>query len=1035
MNISELSVKRPTLVVVIFTILVFLGYMSFKSLNYELLPNFQSPVFTVVTVYPGASPTEVENSVSKRIEDAISSLSGIETIRSISQEGISVVMVELNLKADLDAVTNEAVRKVQSARSLFPPQVLEPSVSKFSTNDFPIITLSVNADLPSAELFDELKYRIIPAFAKSEGVGVINIMGETEREIQVNVDKGKIDNFNLSILQVLQAVQAANIDFPAGRIINEDRQLLLRMSAKYTRISDIANLVIKQMPDGSLLYLKDIAEVVDSEKDANSIYRVNGIQSVGLQILKQEDANAVSVCNAIKKEINQLEKQYAGINLRFTIPQDGSIMIMDAARSVGKDLILAIILVTILMILFLHSPRNALIVMVAIPLSLMSTFTGFYIFGYSLNLMSLLAMTVVIGTLIDDAIVVLENIYRHLEMGKNRLQATYHGVKEVNLTVISTSLVLIVVFLPVALSDSLITPIIAPFAMIVVIAITLSTLTALTIVPLLTSRFSKLENNGGFKWWRSFIHLFEKSISGFSGFIMQLLQWSFRHKFITLGIATVLFISSIILPAGGFIGSEFLSVGDIGEGIVRLEYPQYYTLSQNNQITRRIEELISQKPEVANIYASVGSTSGLLLSQSGSHMSEINIKLIDKTQRNISSDVFMKKLEDAIEETFPDVKARAATVTILGGADETPIQIVFQSVNTDTLYAFAERMSEKISRIPGTSSVKLSIEGGFPEVVIKIDKEKMARLGLSPEVVGSTIHTSFSGNTNSKFQSGDYEYDINVRLDAFNRKSLIDVENLTFLNHFGQTVKLKQFAEINEQTGTSQRERFGRVSSVILESKALGRAVGDIGKDIIALLDNTDFPEGVSYLPYGDLKYQDEAFGSLGSALWIAIVLVYLILVALYENYLHPFVVLFSIPLSIIGALYSLALTQQALTLFSMLGMIILVGLVTKNAILVVDFTNQLRKEGKDIKDALFLAVELRLRPILMTAISTVVGMLPIALSQGAGSEWKSGLGWVLIGGITSSMFLSLIIVPLIYLLAEQIKEAQKGWFANIKTK
>ncbi|TVQ07598.1 MAG: efflux RND transporter permease subunit, partial [Bacteroidetes bacterium] len=703
MNISELSVKRPTLVVVIFTILVFLGYMSFKSLSYELLPNWQSPIFTVVTLYPGASPSEVESSVSNRIEDAISALSGIETIHSISQEGISMVVVEISLKADIDVVTNEAVRKVQSARNLFPPQVLEPSVSKFSLNDFfPIITLSVNADLPSAKLFDELKHRIIPALAKSEGVGVISIIGETEREIQVNVDKGKLDYYNLSVLQVLQAVQSSNIDFPAGRIINEERQMLLRMSAKHTHISDIANLVINQMPDGSLLYLKDIAEVVDSEKDATSIYRVNGMQSVGLQIFKQEDANAVSVCNAIKKEIQQLEKQYAGINLRFTIPQDGSILIMDAARSVGKDLILAIILVTILMVLFLHSPRNAVIVMIAVPLSLISTFTGFYIFGYSLNLMSLLAMTVVIGTLIDDAIVVLENIYRHLEMGKNRWQATYYGVKEVSLTVISTSLVLIVVFLPIAISDSLITPIIAPFAMIIVIAIILSTLTALTVVPLLTSRYSKLQNNGRFSWWRGFVNLFEKGITGFSGFIMQLLQWSFRHKFITLGIATVLFISSILLPAVGFIGTEFLSVGDVGEGIVRLEYPQYYTLSQNNQLTKQIEEYISRKPEVNHIYASVGSTSGMLSTQRGSHMSEINIKLIDKTRRDISSDVFMKKLEDEIEETFPDVKASAATLTLLGGADETPIQIVFQSANTDTLYAFAERMSKEISRIPGT---------------------------------------------------------------------------------------------------------------------------------------------------------------------------------------------------------------------------------------------------------------------------------------------------------------------------------------------
>ena len=1022
MNVSELAIKRPTLVVVVFTILVFLGVMSFTSLNYELLPEFSSPVFTVSTVYPGAGPTEVENSVTKRIEEAVSGLSNVETIRSISQEGVSVVFIELKLKADVEAVVNEAVRKVQSVRSLLPPQVLEPSVSKFSVSDLPIITLSVSANLPAAKLYDELNYQIIPALAKTEGVGEINILGETEREIQVNIDHNKLDNNNLSILQVVQAIHASNTDFPAGKIKNADRQTLLRMSAKYTHVSDIANLVVSQMPDGSMVKLKDIAEVTDTEKDAATIYRVNGVQSVGLQIKKQDDVNAVTVCDAVKAETVKLEDQYAGIQLKFTVPQDGSQIILDAARSVGFDLLLAIILVTIIMFFFLHSGRNAIIVMIAVPLSLIASFIGMSLLGYTLNLMTLLAMSLVIGTLVDDAIVILENIYRHLEMGKNRWQATIDGVKEIGLSVVSITLVLIVVFLPVALSESIISPIIAPFAMVIVITVLLSLLVAFTVVPLLTSRFSKLEKLNRKALWGRVITFFEKGIDAFSRVIMQLLSWSLRHKFATLSIAALLFISSLMLPAGGFIGNEFMSVGDMGECLVTLEYPRDYTLKQNSNVTRKIEEIISQKPEVTNIYTSVGSTSGMLVAQSGNYQSEINIKLVDKTRRDVSSSLFVKRLEREINETFPDVKARSAVLSMIGSTDEAPIQIVFQGANTDTLYDFAEEMRQKIGQIPGTNNVKLSIEGGSPEVVIKIDKDKMARLGVSPEVAGATIQTSFSGNTDSKFQIGDYEYDINIRLDAFNRQSVKDVENLSFLNNYGQTVKLKQFADITEESGTSKLERFGRISSITLESQALGRAAGDIGNDIFVLLNETDFPQGVTYVPYGELKYQGDAFGSLGMALLIAIILVYLIMVALYESYLHPFVVLFSIPLSIIGALYALALSQQSLSIFSILGIIILVGLVTKNAILVVDFTNSLRKEGKELTEALVTAVKLRLRPILMTAVSTVVGMLPIALSHGAGSEWKSGLGWVLIGGMSSSMLLTLIVVPVVYLVAEKMK-------------
>ena len=527
MNISEMSVKRPTIVVVVFTILVFLGYMSFNSLNYELLPKFTSPVFTVATVYPGAGPLEVENSVSKRIEEAISGLPNIDVIRSISQEGISVVIVTLKTGADVDPVVNDAIRKVQFIRSLLPPQVLEPSISKFSVNELPIMTLGVKADMSASKLYDELNYRIKPAFAKIDGVGEISLMGGTEREIQVNINHEKLDNYHLSILQVVQTIQASNIDFPAGKITSSQTQTLLRMSAKFTNISDIANLTISRFPDGSLIKLKDIAEVIDAEKDATTLYRVNGLQSVGIQIKKQDDANAVAVCDAVKKEITQLGEQYSSSNLEFSIPQDGSLIIMDAAKSVAKDLTIAIILVTFIMLFFLHSGRNAIIVMIAVPLSLVSSFLGMSLFGYTLNLMTLLAMSLVIGTLVDDAIVVLENIYRHLEMGKNRMQATIDGVKEIGLSVVSITLVLVVVFLPVAVSKSMISPIIAQFAMVVVISVVLSLLVAFTVVPLLTSRFSKLEHLDRKTLWGKIISTFERGIDRFSNLIQHTLVWSF----------------------------------------------------------------------------------------------------------------------------------------------------------------------------------------------------------------------------------------------------------------------------------------------------------------------------------------------------------------------------------------------------------------------------------------------------------------------------------------------------------------------------
>jgi HAE1 family hydrophobic/amphiphilic exporter-1 len=1022
MNISELSIKRPTLVVVLFTILSFLGYISLKSLNYELIPKFSTPYFSVVTAYPGASPTEVENSLTKPVEEAVSGLPNVETIRSISQEGISMVIVELKLKADVDAVLNEAVRKIKSAQSDFPKSALEPSVSKISVDDSPVISLGVRANLPAFQLYDELNYRIKPAFAKIEGVGEVGLVGGTQREIQVNIDHNKLDNYKLSILQVLQAIQLSNMDFPAGKITTEKSQTLLRMSAKYKKTDDIKNLVVVRMQDGTLVKLNDIAEIIDTGKDMTSIFRVNGEQSVGVQIKKQDDANTVDVCQAVKKEVLQLENQYAAQDMKFSIPQDSSLFILEAAQSVTKDLLIAIVLVTLIMVLFLHSVRNAVIVMIAVPLSLIASFIGMELMGYTLNLMTLLALSLVIGTLVDDAIVVLENIYRHLEMGKSKWQATLDGIKEIGLSVMSITLVLVVVFFPVALSESIIAPIISPFAMVIVIVITLSLLVAFTAVPLLTSRFSKLEQINRTSVWGKFIAGFETAIDRFGQFIQSVLVWALRHKIGTLGIAVILFVASLELLGGGFIGSEFVSVGDMGECILTIEYPKDYAIQQNNLTTRRIEKVISSKKEVVNIYTSVGSSSGMLTVQGGNYKSEINIKLVDKNERDISSNRFVKKLERELNATFPGVKVRSAVVSMIGGSDENPIQVVFRAANSDTLFAFAERMKNEIARIPGTNNVKLSIEGGSPEVVIKVDKDRMNRLALSLDIVGATIQTAFSGNTDSKFQVGDYEYDINVRLDAFNRQSVSDVENLTCINAYGGPVKLKQFCDVTEETGTSKLERYARMSSVTIEGQALGRAVGDIGTDLQLLLNKTVFPSGVNYVLESELKYQGDAFGSLGLALIISIFLVYLIMVALYESYLHPFVILFSIPLSIIGALLALALVRQNLSIFSMLGIIMLVGLVTKNAILVVDFTNTLRKAGNSLLKSLITAVKLRLRPILMTAISTVVGMLPIALSHGAGAEWKSGLGWVLIGGMTSSMLLTLIVVPVVYLVTEQTK-------------
>jgi multidrug efflux pump subunit AcrB len=642
---------------------------------------------------------------------------------------------------------------------------------------------------------------------------------------------------------------------------------------------------------------------------------------------------------------------------------------------------------------------------------------------FTLNIVTLLSLSLMIGTLVDDAIVVLENIYRHMEMGKSAKQASVDGIKEIGLSVVSLTLVLLVVFVPVALAPGVVRPIFQAFSLTIAITVAISLLVAFTVVPLMTSSFGKLthiENKG---FWGSLIYAFESAVNVLHKIIMKILGMALNHRITTLILAVILFGLSIALIPMKFIGFEMVANGDNDEVNVSLEYVKDISVQQNNEITRLIENDVLRMPEVVSVYAGVGANSSRFGS-SGGYQSSMGVKLVDKNLRSRSSEEFAADLERHINASYAGVKAIVAAAAMMGGGGgmQAPVQMVLQGSDRDELLAFASTMLDTLSHVSGIRNIKLSSDFGSPEVVVDIDREKMARLGLDLGSVGGTLQYAFAGNTNAQFLKGDYQYDINVRFDNFDRRSAEDVGNLTIMSQLGAPVKLKQIADIREGTGPNQMERYGRIPSITLNGNIEGRSIGDIGRDVEAKLKENLKGTDMTYQVEGQLKNMGEVFGSLLMALVASIILVYLVMVALYESYLYPFVVMFSIPLSVIGALWALALTNNTLSLFTLLGMIMLVGLVAKNAILVVDFTNQIKKQKNSVYKALHEAVEIRFRPILMTAMACVIGMLPIALGSGAGSEWKRGIGWVIMGGMTSSMFLSLIVVPVIYSLLESLK-------------
>lgn len=1025
MKLAEISIKRPSLVIVLFTILTLGGILSYTLMGYELIPKFETNMVTISTVYPGASPAEVETSVTRKIEDAVGSLENVKKVESSSYESLSVIMVQLNDGADVDYALNDAQRKVNAILADLPDDVKAPSLNKFSLDDLPIITMSISSDkLNSKDLYDLLDKKIEPIFSRVNGVAQVDLVGGQEREIQVNLDEKKLQGYGLSIGDVQQAILSSNLDFPTGSLKTRTTKSTIRLSGKYKSTEEMNNLVVSNK-NGAQVRLSDIATVFDSQKDVEKVARFNQFPTILMQVKKQSDANAVSVSESVQKTIKTVEEAYKVQGVKVKIVNDTTEFTLESANHVIFDLFLAIILVAIVMLLFLHSIRNAFIVMVSIPASLVAAFIGMNLMGYTLNLMSLLGLSLVVGILVDDAIVVLENIYRHMEMGKSKIRAAYDGASEIGFTVAAITLVIVVVFLPIAMSSGLVANILAQFCVTVVIATLLSLLASFTIIPWLSSRFGKLEHLTGKNWFEKFILWFEGLIDKFTHWITGILEWCLKttlRRISTVVITFIVLISSFMLVAFGFIGGEFFPPIDRGQFLVQMELSKDATVEKTNQLTLDVEKFLRNDKDVVDLITTVGQQStGFGGAQATTYQSEVQVNLTDKSERSESTNIKAAKIKRQLEEKFTGVEFKTAPIGIMG-AENAPIEMVVTGPDNETAVKEATRILDLLKKVPGAVDAELSTDTGSPEVQVSIDRDKMSSLGLNLSSVGQTMQTAFNGNTDGKFRAGEYEYDINIRFGDVNRQSIDDVKNLMFTNPQGQQVRLSQFADVKMGSGPSLLERRDKSPSVKVRAKAVGRPVGDVANEWAdQFMKSTKKPVGVEYIWSGDMENQQEGFGTLGIALLAAIVLVYLVMVSLYDSFVYPFVVLFSIPLAMIGVMVILALTANSLNIFTMLGMIMLIGLVAKNAILIVDFTNARKAAGANTHDALVQANHARLRPILMTTIAMIFGMLPIALATGAGAEMNKGLAWVVIGGLTSSLFLTLIIVPVVYSLFDSV--------------
>ena len=1022
MKITDISIKRPSIIIVLFIILTLGGLFSYTQLGYELVPKFDINVITIQTIYPGASPSEVESSVTKKIEDAVSSLESIKKVESKSLENVSVVMITLNAGADVNYLVTDAQRKINTVLKDLPDDVDPPSLSKFSLDDVPIISLAVRSSLSEKELYDLLDKKVQPVFSRINGVAKVDMIGGEQREIQVSVDPKKLEGYGLTIGQVQQVIATSNLDFPTGAITTRENRTTLRLAGKVNSIDDLRNLPITT-PRGITIMLRDVADVQDGIKELEKIARLNGDNTILLQVFKQSDANAVEVSKGVQLTIEQVQKDYAANKLQIDIANDTSVFTLNAANNVMHDLIIAIILVGLIMLFFLHSLRNAAITMVAIPLSLIATFIGISLMGYTLNLMSLLGLSLVVGILVDDAIVVIENIHRHMEMGKSKIRAAFDGTREIGFTVSAITLVIVVVFLPIAMSSGLVANILAQFCVTVVMATLLSLLVSFTIVPWLYSRFGKLELIKPSSFVGKIVHSFERGLDKFTHWISGILKWSLRtrlNKVVTLLFAIVLFFSSLALVGMGYVGGEFFPAMDRGEFFVQFELPKDASLEKTNELTRKAETFMAKKPEIVDMITTVGQASDGMISTSGTrYKSEIHVKLIDEYKGK--SKLYAVKLKRELENELIGAKVKLVNVGMFG-AEQAPLKLTVIGPTVEEAGAFAKQIMDSLRTIPGATEIKLTAEDGNPDIRVKVDREKMTSLGLNIATIGMSMQTAFSGNTDNKYRVGDSEYDINIRFSDNSRASIADVKDLKFINNAGASISLEQFASVEPSSGPTLLERRDKSPSVSIEGNAVGIPMGTVAAQWEEKFKDLPRKPGVVYVWGGQMENQKEGFGTLGVALLASIVLVYLVMVALYDSFSTPFIVIFSVPLSFIGALLFLALANQSLNIFTILGIIMLIGLVTKNAILLVDFANHRKEEGDNTFDALVAANHARLRPILMTTIAMVIGMVPIAFATGDGADMNRGLAIVIIGGLISSLLLTLVVVPVVYSIFDGIK-------------
>lgn len=1035
MKISNLSVKRPVTVIMMMLIVVLLGFVSLSKLSIDLYPDIEVPVALVITNYSGVGPQEIESLVTEPVEESMATVNNVDRISSTSSEGSSVVVLEFDYGADMDAGTMQMREKLDLIRDFLPENASSPFVFKIDPNAMPIITAGLSSDRGIDEIQSIAENKLKSRLERIEGVASVDISGGYEDMVRVLVNPLELDKYGLSMTGLSNMLRMENLNLPGGSVEKGDKNLLVRSIGEFESVKEISDLPII-LANGSKIYLSDIAEVSLIPKEITRINELDGQQSVSINIFKQSGYNTVDVADKVNKELSKLEGEIEGVRIENVFDQ--STYIKKSIQNVSRSGLIGGALAILVLYLFLRNIRSTFIIGISIPVSIIATFSLIFFSGITLNLMTLGGLALGMGMLVDNSIVVLENIYRFRQDGYSRIDAAKEGAGEVGMAVMASTLTTVAVFLPIVFVEGITSIIFRELALTITFALLSSLVIALTVVPMLSSKILKItcSEKKEVKSRIKIFKAFDNTFSNLEGKYRTLLKKAIGHKFVTIAVALVIFIGSIFAVVQ--VGAEFLPSTDEGRISISIELPTGAKLEKTRLYVDEVEKLINDIPEIDTIFASIGGGNSFISIGSQSNYASLDLALVSLADRESSSDYVADEIRGALAD-IPGADIQVQTISSQGGGGmgmgSSPISIRIQGDELEVLKGISQDFLDILNSVEGTREVASSFDEGLPEVQVRIKREMASQYGISSYQIAQTIRDNLSGVSATKYKVDGNEIDVMIESVGYLKDNINNFKYLQIKSPMGVNVPLEQIADIYETKGPISISRIGQVRTVSVTSDIIGRDLASIVSDIEAQTDNYFLEDGYSFEIGGQNEDLVESFKSLFLALILAIFLVYMILASQFESLLYPFIIMFTVPLAFSGGAFGLFITGRTLSVPSVIGFLMLAGIVVNNAIVMIDYVNILRRKGHDAVEAILIAGPTRLRPILMTSLTTILALTPIAVATGEGAEIQSPLATVVIGGLLLSTLLTLVLIPVVYLVMDGFSTRVKKWFNRKKDK